>query len=53
MVEWMMAHPWLTFWLGALALVVIDDIICCVVRVFQSHTSVSEKLEEHDRGAEG
>ena len=27
MMEWVLAHPWLTFWLGFFGLVIIDSII--------------------------
>lgn len=32
MAEWCMAHPWMTFWLVALALVVIDNALANFVR---------------------
>ena len=32
MLEWMMAHPWMTLILMLTALAVLDDIVCMIVR---------------------
>ena len=32
MAEWCMAHPWMTFFLAALALLVIDSVLCTLFK---------------------
>lgn len=57
MVDWCMAHPWMTFWLGVIALLVIDSAItnlfrfcnnCLRVICAKNGIEVSNKVEEEN-----
>lgn len=54
MMEWMIAHPWLTFWLGFFGLVIIDSIvanICNTIIHIHGNKNNSEKSLDKDENA--
>lgn len=50
--EWIMAHPWMTFFLAGLALLVVESIITniCKAVVGRKDTSLPEPSKEDDHG---
>lgn len=36
MAEWCMAHPWLTFWIIIVGLIVLDDVVMNLYRIFNN-----------------
>lgn len=50
MMEWVLAHPWLTFWLGFFGLVIIDSIIAnicnTIIHIYNSKKKGDLKDED-------
>ena len=51
MAEWCMAHPWMTFFLAALALLVIDSVLCTLFKSI-SNANKPHVIEIKERGDE-
>lgn len=50
MAEWTMAHPWLTFWVVVLALVVLDSAITNLVRLANNLMRTKIYLKTGEKG---
>ena len=49
MMEWMIAHPWLTFWLGFFGLLIIESIVANICRtIIYIHNSKEGDLKDED-----
>ena len=45
MAEWCLAHPWMTFFLLTIALLVIDEIVCAIANAL-----ASKNRDKHEEG---